>query len=396
MISGGYKMPYTIDPQTNANPTSFNQLYQPIESAVIGMPPLKARGYRPLKMTFEDQLKALIFFHLEEHVSAQHLLQVLEENDFAREHIAPQEGIKKSSFAEGINSRGLEQLLYIYQNLQAQAVSVLPKEHAELGDLVGIDGSLIDACLSMYRADYRKGSKKAKVHLGFDLNHGIPRKVFLSNGNGAERPFVSMILSPGQTGVTDRGYQAHDRFDQWQEEEKHFVCRIKAATKKTVLKTNEIDPDSDIFYDAIVLLGTSGVNQTQKPVRVVGYTVNNVKYWVATSRHDLTAEQIALIYKLRWDIEIFFGWWKRHLRVYHLIARSEYGLMVQILSGLITYLLLAIYCRKQHNEKVSIKRVRELRIKIQNETRIANRPKACPNPGPCFENHQISNCYAST
>jgi len=389
-------MPYTIDPQNNANTTSFNQLYQPIENAVIGMPPLKARGYRPLKMTFEDQLKALIFFHLEEHVSAQHLLQVLKENDFAREHIAPEEGIKKSSFAEAINSRGLEQLMYIYQNLQTQAVSVLPKEHADLGDLVGIDGSLIDACLSMHWADYRKGSKKAKVHLGFDLNHGIPRKVFLSSGNGAERPFVSMILSPGQTGVTDRGYQAHDRFDQWQEEQKHFVCRIKAATHKTALKTNKIDPDSNIFYDAIVLLGTPGVNQTQKPVRVVGYTINNVKYWVATSRHDLTAQQIALIYKLRWDIEIFFGWWKRHLRVYHLIARSEYGLMVQILSGLITYLLLAIYCRKQHNEKVSIERVRELRIKIQNETRIANRCKICPNPEPCFEHHQISNCYAST
>jgi len=61
--------------------------------------------------------------------------------------------------------------------------------------------------------------------------------------------------------------------------------------------------------------------------------------------------------------------WKRHLKVYHLIARSEHGLMVQILAGLITYLLLAIYCYEQHNEKVSIKRVRQLRIKIQNELR---------------------------
>jgi len=58
-----------------------------------------------------------------------------------------------------------------------------------------------------------------------------------------------------------------------------------------------------------------------------------------------------------------------HLKVYHLIARSEHGLMVQILAGLITYLLLAIYCYEQHNEKVSIKRVRQLRIKIQNELR---------------------------
>ena len=88
---------------------------------------------------------------------------------------------------------------------------------------------------------------------------------------------------------------------------------------------------------------------------------------IATDRHDLTAEQIASIYKLRWTIESFFKWWKKHLKVYHLIARSKYGLMVQILGGLITYLLLAIYCREQFNEEVSIKRVRELRNTIWNE-----------------------------
>jgi hypothetical protein len=230
------------------------------------------------------------------------------------------------------------------------------------------------------------------VHLSFDLNRGIPRKIFLSDGNGAERSFVSMILCPGQTGVTDRGYQAHDLFDRWQEENKHFVCRIKANTKKHCIEAKEINPDSNIFYDAIVLLGTPRVNQTKKPVRLVGYTIDGTKYWVATSRYDLTAEQIALIYKLRWDIEKFFAWWKRHLRVYHLIARSEYGLMVQILTGLITYLLLAIYCREQHNEKVSIRRVRELRIKIQNEARVASSDKARSNPG----NNGMSNCYANT
>ncbi len=363
-------MPYILNHLSSANAPSFCQLYRPIQKAMIAMPPLEARGHRPLKMTFDDQLKALIFFHLEEHASAQHLLQVLEEDGFARKHIAPEEGIKKSSFAEAVNSRGLEQLAYVYHNLQADAVSRLPKEHDNLGDLIAIDGSLIDACLSMHWADYRKGARKAKVHLGFDLNRSIPGKISLSDGKVAERPFAAMILSLGQTGVMDRGYQAHDLFDLWQEEKQYFLCRIKASTKKTCIEAKEINPDSIVFYDAIVLLGTPGVNQTKKPLRLVGYTVDGTKYWVATSRFDLTAEQIALIYKLRWDIEKFFAWWKRHLRVYHLIARSQHGLMVQILSGLITYLLLAIYCREQHNEKVSIKRVRELRIKIQNETRI--------------------------
>ncbi|VAW83659.1 hypothetical protein MNBD_GAMMA16-183, partial [hydrothermal vent metagenome] len=58
---------------------------------------------------------------------------------------------------------------------------------------------------------------------------------------------------------------------------------------------------------------------------------------------------------------------------YHLIARSKHGLMVQILSGLIPYLLLAIYCHEEHDEPVSIKRVRELRIRILNETRESER-----------------------
>ncbi len=363
-------MPYAFHPHDKKqNVPSFRELWQPVENILINMRPLEARGNRPLQMNFEHQLKALIFFHLEEHTSGRHLLQVLEEDDFARTVIAPPEGIKKSSFFEAINSRGLEQLLSVFQQLQANAAKLLPREHAELGTLITIDGSLIDAVLSMYWADYRNNCRKAKVHVGFDINQSIPSKIFLTHGKADERPFVSRILSPGQTGVMDRYYQCHKDSDLWQTEGKSFVCRIRENTKKTCIKANTIKPGSIVFYDAMVLLGTAGVNQTEKELRVIGYRIDNKVYWVATNRFDLSAEEIATVYKLRWNIEIFFGWWKQHLKVYHLIARSEHGLMAQILGGLITYLLLAIYCYNHHKEKVSIKRVRELRIKIQNEAR---------------------------
>lgn len=75
----------------------------------------------------------------------------------------------------------------------------------EIGDLVSIDGSLITAVLSMFWADYREGAKKAKTHCGFDINHGIPTQVYLTDGNEAERPFIDQILTEGQTGVMDRG-----------------------------------------------------------------------------------------------------------------------------------------------------------------------------------------------
>lgn len=363
-------MPKTLhsyDPKHSA--PSFDDLLEPTRDALATAPPLVARGNRPLQMNFEQQLRALIYFHLEEHTSGRHLIEALEEDDFARNHIAPPDGIQKSSFFEAINNRGLEQLGHVYAQLQRKASNLLPAQHTELGELVGIDGSLIEAVLSMYWADYRDGSKKAKVHVGFDINRGIPSKIFLTDGKEGERPFVAMILSSSQTGVMDRGYQCHKSFDQWQGEGKHFVCRIKANTKKTCIRMNPIPTDSIVFYDAVVLLGTPQVNQTEKEVRVVAYRIDDVEYWIATDRHDLSAEQIALAYKLRWQIESFFAWWKRHLKVYHLIARTRYGLMVQILSGLIAYLLLAIYCHKHYREKVSIKRVRELRFKIDNELR---------------------------
>lgn len=364
-------MPYTIEPQSNKQETpSFHELLAPVYHILKHTPHLAARGSRPLQMNFEQQLKALIYFHLEEHSSGRHLIQALEEDDFVKSEIAPSDGIKKSSFFEAVNHRGLEQLLYVFTELQSGATQFLPKEHADLGELISIDGSLIDSVLSMQWADYRDGSKKAKVHVGFDLNHSIPSKIFLTDGKGDERPFVSKILSPGQTGIMDRYYQRHKSFDLWQTEGKHFACRIKESTYKTVIKNNPINHDSKVFYDAIVLLGTPNVNQTELPVRLVGYRVDGKKYWVATDRFDVTAEDIAYMYKLRWNIEIFFGWWKRHLNVYHLIARSPYGLMVQILAGLITYLLLATYCHNNFKENVSIKRVRELRFKIKNEAAL--------------------------
>ncbi len=378
------------------NAPSLKQLWKPLLDILPEAPPLVSGSNRPLKLDFEHQLKTLIFFHLEEHDSAQHLLQVLEDDDFARNSIAPKDGIKKSSFSEAINNRGLEQLLFVFSALQAKAGNKIPAQFTGLGELVAIDGSLIDACLTMLWADYRNNSKKAKIHFGFDVNRAIPRKLFLTDGKGDERPFANKLLEPGETGIFDRGYQHHRNFDKLQEEGKHFACRIKDSTNKTCIEAFDIVPGGIIFYDAKVLLGQPGEKQTKTELRLVGYMIEGVKYWIATDRFDLTAEEIALIYQLRWEVEKFFKWWKQHLHVYHLIARSEYGLMVQILTGLITYLLLAIYCQEQHGEKVSIKRVRELRAKINNElTRVIVVNQMVPIYGLNFKKPDIRHVASS-
>jgi hypothetical protein len=150
---------------------------------------LASKGKRSLQMNFEDQFKALVFFHLEEFPSGRALLQALDQNDFAKECVAPPKGIEKSSFFEAINTRGLDQLLLIFTTLVKDARAIIPAQYAELGNLIAIDGSFIDAVLSMEWADYREGSKKAKAHIGFDINHGIPKRIFLTDGKQGERSF---------------------------------------------------------------------------------------------------------------------------------------------------------------------------------------------------------------
>jgi hypothetical protein len=335
-------------------------MLDPVLKYLSDITPLTSKGDRPLQLSFEHQLKALIFFHLQEFDSGRELLQALEQDDFAKECVAPPKGIKKSAFFEAINNRGLEQLAELFKLLLKDATDVIPAQFADLGKLVAIDGSYIDAVMSMDWADYSSTHKKAKAHVGFDINRGIPKDLVLTDGNEIERQYVERMIGPDETAVLDRGYQCNASFDHWQKNDKKFICRIQERSNKKVIRENPISEGSIVFYDAVVLLG-SRATRAEKEVRVVGYRVDRTDFWIATNRHDLTAEQVADAYKLRWHIESFFAWWKRHLSVYHLIARSQYGLTVQILGGLITYLLLAIHCQKEHNEPVSIYRVREMR-----------------------------------
>gem|GEM_PF-1255710 len=226
---------------------SFDRFLKPLKAVFKQITPLISNGDRPLKMTFEDQLKILTYYHLEEHTSGRHLLQALEEDEFAQDNIAPEGGIKKSSFFEAINSRGLEQMMEVFELLKKQASDILPVEHSDLGNLIAIDGSLIDAVLSMDWAQYRKKSKKAKAHVGFNINKVIPYKAFITNGNGGERPFVNQILEPGQTSVTDRGYQCHKSFDLIQEDDTFNFVDLNefAPGKQLTLDVRHADGSSD-------------------------------------------------------------------------------------------------------------------------------------------------------
>jgi hypothetical protein len=95
-----------------------------------------------MTFTFEHHLKALVYLHLHEYESGRELLQVMEQDDFARSHIAPPEGVSRSTFFEAMNTRALEQLSEMYHLLQAKAKKLLPALHPHLGNLVPCSGPI--------------------------------------------------------------------------------------------------------------------------------------------------------------------------------------------------------------------------------------------------------------
>ena len=86
---------------------SSAELCQPFQGITGGVPPPESQSNKPLALSFGDQLRVLIFYHPEEHTSGRHLPQVPEEDDFARETVAPAGGIRRSIFFETLNTRGL-------------------------------------------------------------------------------------------------------------------------------------------------------------------------------------------------------------------------------------------------------------------------------------------------
>jgi hypothetical protein len=119
-------MPYTWIPgRPKEKYKTYGNLMTPANNTLPDITPLISGCNRPLKMSFEDQLNILVYFHLEEHRSGRHLLQVLKEEHFARQHIAPVGGIEKSSFFEDISSRGLEQVVEMLGKLYAKAAKHL-------------------------------------------------------------------------------------------------------------------------------------------------------------------------------------------------------------------------------------------------------------------------------
>lgn len=228
-----------------------------------------------------------------------------------------------------------------------------------------VDGTLLRALPKTVDALWVDRNANAfKVHLQYELLKAVPVKFQLTDGKASEKAVLAQNIEAGRFYVLDRGYAKYELLQQIIDAKSNFVCRINDTAKFDVLREGRIDCDgvqAGIQRDMLVELGSKPVaDDLKQPVRVIQlktieqteYSSHNLRYrgrkppetmLICTDRLDLPADVITLIYRCRWQIEIFFRFFKHILGCRHLLSYCDNGIELQVYAAVIACLLIALY-----------------------------------------------------
>jgi uncharacterized protein DUF4372/DDE family transposase len=210
-----------------------------------------------------------------------------------------------------------------------------------------LDSTTIDLCLSLFPwAHFRKCKAAVKMHTLLDLHGNIPTFVRITDGTVHDVNILDEILpEPGAFYVMDRGYVDFERLFRFTLSSAFFVTR----TKKNVLLqrrySHPVNKSTGVRSDqTVILIATGSVKAYPDALRRIRYVDAETRKRLTflTNNFVLPALTIALIYKCRWQVELFFKWIKQHLRIKAFFGTSENAVKTQIWIALSAYVLVAI------------------------------------------------------
>jgi hypothetical protein len=216
-------------------------------------------------------------------------------------------------------------------------------------DLRTIDSTTIDLCLSIFPwAKFRTEKGAIKLHTSFDIRSQIPDLIEITDGKTgdvtAAKEFDLSRYAPGTIFVIDRGYTDYAFLHQIVKAGHHFVIRRKSNAQTLRLKEHRSPSGKGVLKDEIVgFVLPQALEDYPNDLRLVTYhdAEHEVTYEFLTDEFRLSASNIALIYKQRWQIELFFKWIKQHLKIKTFLGTSKNAVMTQIWVAMIYFLLLA-------------------------------------------------------
>lgn len=268
--------------------------------------------------------------------------------------------VSTGSFSEAQRVFDADLLQKILGELAQRMVPIRQGKEAEaLKNLTAVDGTLLPALPKMIWALWVSDTKRAaKLHLHFEVLKGVPARASVTAGNDSERQQLRKMLEPGRLYVHDGGYESFRLFQEIIDAKSSFIGRVREQTTWTVIEECRLSDDArkaGVVADLIVNLGgKKGKGVLKQPLRVIRVAaVKNGQPFelvLVTDRRDLDAELIALAYRWRWQIELFFRWFKCILGCRHLLATSRNGVQIQVYVALIASLLISLWTGRKPNK----------------------------------------------
>jgi IS4 transposase len=177
----------------------------------------------------------------------------------------------------------------------------------------------------------------------------------ISQGKQADvRILDELVLEPGSFYVMDRGYLDFQRLYGFVLAAAFFVTRSKARLQLNRLESRPVDPFTGVRSDQVVWLrNLSSINHYPDKLRRVHYMdpETNKSLVFLTNNFELPALTIALLYKSRWKVELFFKWIKQHLRIKHFYGTSDNAVKTQIWVSICVYVLVAIVKKQLESQR---------------------------------------------
>ena len=306
-------------------------------------------------LTCWNQLLALMFGQLSNRESLRDLIVALEAHQSKCFHLGlGRKPIAKTTLATANQNRDYRIFEEFAFYMMEQARRNRAADIFKLGGKVyAFDSTTIPLCLSVFWwAKFRKEKGGVKVHVLYDLEAQVPAFYHITTASVHDSKAMPEI--PYETGayyIFDRGYNNFKELFRIQRMESFFVVRAKTNLQYKCVKWKRRMPKNILSDAEIELTVYNSRKDYPDNLRLVRYydEEQDREFMFLTNAMDLTAQQIADLYKNRWQIELFFKWLKQHLKIKKFWGTTENAVRIQIAAAITAYCLVAIV---QHDMKL--------------------------------------------
>ena len=230
--------------------------------------------------------------------------------------------------------------------------------------LYALDSTTIDLCLALFPwARFRKHKGAVKMHTLLDLHGNIPTFISITDGKVHDVNILDEFLpEAGAFYVMDRGYVDFERLYIFTLSAAFFVVRTKSNVLLQRRYSHPVDKTTGVRSDhTVILTAIDSATAYPEQLRRISYldVATRKRFKFLTNNFTLPALTIALIYKSRWQVELFFKWIKQHLRIKAFYGTSKNAVKTQIWIAVSVYVLVAII-RRRLGLKISLYQILQI------------------------------------